>query len=248
MENRRRIAIVTGGARGIGRAIAKAFAADGISPVIADIDFDMAETTALEVRSSGVEAAAIRFDASRNEDIVHLIDQTVAMFGRLDVLVNNAGILSNTPYDEISEEEWDRVLSINLKGAMFATREALRPMQSQGCGRVMFISSLAGRNGGVSVGPAYVASKAALVGLTRHLAKKVARYGITVNAVAPGTTETDIVKGFTEDQMKAINEAIPVGRLGKPEEIAALAAFLASDAAAFITGAVIDINGGMYMG
>ena len=248
MENRRRIAIVTGGARGIGRAIAKAFAADGISPVIADIDFDMAETTAREVRSSGVEAAAIRYDASRNEDIVHLIDQTVAMFGRLDVLVNNAGILSNTPYDEISGDEWDRVLSINLKGAMFATREALRPMQAQGCGRVMFISSLAGRNGGVSVGPAYVASKAALVGLTRHLAKKVARYGITVNAVAPGTTETDIVKGFTEEQMKAINEAIPVGRLGKPEEIAALAAFLASDAAAFITGAVIDINGGMYMG
>jgi 3-oxoacyl-[acyl-carrier protein] reductase len=162
--------------------------------------------------------------------------------------VNNAGILSNTPYDEISGDEWDRVLSINLKGAMFATREALRPMQAQGCGRVMFISSLAGRNGGVSVGPAYVASKAALVGLTRHLAKKVARYGITVNAVAPGTTETDIVKGFTEEQMKAINEAIPVGRLGKPEEIAALAAFLASDAAAFITGAVIDINGGMYMG
>ena len=170
------------------------------------------------------------------------------MFGRLDVLVNNAGILSNTSYDEISEEEWDRVLSINLKGAMFATREALRPMQAQGWGRVMFISSLAGRSGGVSVGPAYVASKAALVGLTRHLAKKVARCGITVNAVAPGTTETDIVKGFTEEQMKAINEAIPLGRLGKPEEIAALAAFLASDAAAFITGAVIDINGGMYMG
>jgi 3-oxoacyl-[acyl-carrier protein] reductase len=248
MDNRRRIAIVTGGARGIGSAIAKAFAADGIRPVIADNDFETAEKTADEIRATGVEAVAIRFDVAKIEDVVRLVEETVARFGRLDILVNNAGILSNTPYDELSEAEWDRVLDINLKGAMFATREALRPMLAQGWGRVISISSLAGRSGGVSVGPAYVASKAALVGLTRHFAKKVAVSGITVNAVAPGTTETDIVKGFTEEQTIAINEAIPVGRLGRPEEIAAVVAFLASDAAAFITGAVIDVNGGMYMG
>jgi len=248
MEHGPRVAIVTGGARGIGSAIATALAANGIHLVIADNDVDMAGRTADEIRALGVEAIAINSDVSKYQDVVRLVDETVATFGRLDILVNNAGILSNTPFDEVSEAEWDRVLNTNLKGAMFATREALRPMQAQGWGRVISISSLAGRSGGVSVGPAYVASKAALVGLTRHLAKAVAKYGVTVNAVAPGTTETDLVKGFTEEQTIAINAAIPIGRLGKPEEIAATVAFLASDAAAFITGAVIDVNGGMYMG
>jgi 3-oxoacyl-[acyl-carrier protein] reductase len=121
-------------------------------------------------------------------------------------------------------------------------------MVEQRWGRIICISSLAGRNGGVTVGPAYAASKAAVIGLTRHLAKKVARNGITVNAVAPGTTETDIIKGFSASEMLAINNTIPLGRLGKPEEIAETVAFLASDCAAFITGAVIDINGGMFIG
>jgi len=200
------------------------------------------------VRAAGAEAVAVKCDVSQYEDVVRLVGDTVAQFGRLDILVNNAGVLSNTAYDELSEAEWDHVLDTNLKSAMFAAREALRPMQAQGWGRVISISSLAGRSGGVSVGPAYVASKAGLIGLTRHLAKIAARRGVTVNAVAPGTTETDIVKQFTEEQTQAIFEAIPVGRLGKPEEIAATVAFLASDAAAFITGAVIDVNGGMYMG
>ncbi len=216
--------------------------------MIADNDIDAAEKTADEIRASGAEVAVVRSDVSKVADVVRLVDETVARFGRIDILVNNAGILSNTPYDAVSEAEWDLVVDTNLKGAMFATREALRVMRPQGWGRVILVSSLAGRNGGVSVGPAYVASKAGLVGLTRHLAKLVARDGITVNTVAPGTTETDIVKGFTEEQMVAINNAIPIGRLGKPEEIAATVAFLASDAAAFITGAVIDVNGGMYMG
>lgn len=248
MENSRKVAIVTGGAKGIGRAIVAAFASRGVASVIADIDLDAAEAAAKEVRRSGGEAIAIRADVACVDDIVRLVGETVTRYGRIDILVNNAGILSNTPYDRIAEAEWDHVLDINLKGALFASREALKPMLAQGWGRIVFISSLAGRSGGVSVGPAYVASKAALVGLTRHLAKKVARSGITVNAVAPGTTETDIIKGFTDDEMAAINDAIPVGRLGKPEEIAETVAFLASDSAAFITGAVVDINGGMYMG
>ena len=244
----RRIAIVTGGARGIGRAIVSAFAAQGIVSVIADIDLEVAEKAAQEVRESGAEAVAIKVDMSRIEQIDQLVIETMALYGRLDILVNNAGILSNTPYDEITEDEWDRVLDINLKGVLFASRAALRPMLEQGWGRIITISSLAGRNGGVSIGPAYAASKAAVIGLTRHLARKVAANGITVNAVAPGTTETDIIKGFSADDMVAINKAIPLGRLGKPAEIAETVAFLASDSAAFITGAVIDINGGMYMG
>lgn len=248
MDQKKRMAIVTGGARGIGRAIALAFAAKGIGSVIADIDLATAEQTAAELHALGVDAAAIQVDMSKSEDIARLVEETLARFGRLDILVNNAGILSNTHFNEVTEAEWDRVMDINLKGVLFATREVLKPMLAQGWGRVVSISSLAGRSGGVSVGPAYVASKAALVGLTRHLARKVARDGITVNAIAPGTTETDIIKGFTPEQMVAISESIPVGRLGKPEEIAETVAFLASDAAAFITGAVIDVNGGMYMG
>jgi NAD(P)-dependent dehydrogenase (short-subunit alcohol dehydrogenase family) len=248
MEAIRRIAIVTGGARGIGRAIVTAFAAQGIVSVIADIDLAAAEKAAAEIRASGAEAVAIKVDLSRTDEIVQLVAATIARYGRLDILVNNAGILSNTPYDQIAESEWDAVLDINLKAVLFATREALKPMIAQGWGRIISISSLAGRSGGVSVGPAYVASKAAVIGLTRHLARKVARNAITVNAVAPGTTETDIIKGFTADEMVSINDSIPLGRLGKPEEIAATVAFLASDCAAFITGAVIDINGGMYMG
>jgi 3-oxoacyl-[acyl-carrier protein] reductase len=248
MEHTSRVAFVTGAARGIGRAVALAFARDGIRPVIADIDAIAAEATAEEIRATGIEALAIRLDVSKPEEVAAAIDRTVAVFGRLDILVNNAGILSNTPYDEVGEAEWDRVMDINLKGPMFAAREALRPMRAQGWGRVISISSLAGRNGGVSIGPAYAASKSALIGLTRHLAKKVARDGITVNAIAPGTTETDIIKGFTPEQMDAINDAIPIGRLGKPDEIAAAVTFLASEKAAFVTGAVLDVNGGMYMG
>ena len=248
MEPTRRIAIVTGGARGIGRTIVTAFAARGIVSVIADIDLAAAEKAAEEIRQTGAEAVAIKVDLSRTDEIVQLVAETIARYGRLDILVNNAAILSNTPYDQITEMEWDGVLDINLRAVLFATREALKPMIAQGWGRIISVSSLAGRSVGISVGPAYVASKAAVIGLTRHLARKVARNRITVNAVAPGTTETDIIKGFTAEEMVAINNSIPLGRLGKPEEIAETVAFLASDSAAFITGAVIDINGGMYMG
>lgn len=248
MKHKNRVAIVTGGAKGIGRAIAESFVKAGIVSVIADVDLEGAVRTAEEICRSGGEAVGLKVDISQIDQVSTLVSETINRFGRLDILVNNAGILSNTPYDQLTEAEWDQVLDLNLKAALFASREALVPMSAQGWGRIISISSLAGRSGGVSVGPAYVASKAGLIGLTRHLARKVARQGITVNAVAPGTTETDIIKGFSASDMAAINESIPVGRLGKPEEIAETVAFLASDAASFITGAVIDVNGGMYMG
>jgi NAD(P)-dependent dehydrogenase (short-subunit alcohol dehydrogenase family) len=177
-----------------------------------------------------------------------MVTQSVARYGRLDILVNNAGILSSAPYDKVTEMEWDRVMEINVKGQFFASSEALKPMLAQGWGRIIFISSLSGRSGGVAAGVAYVASKAALIGVGRHLARKVARNGITVNVVAPGTTETDMLKMYREAEIAAQKNAILMGRLGKPEEIADTVAFLASDSAAFITGAVIDVNGGMYMG
>ena len=248
IECRNRVALVTGGAKGIGKAIACAFAAQGIATVIADRDLDAARRTAVELQKSGAESWAVGVDIAQRDQIAQMVAQTLAHCGRLDILVNNAGILSSAPYDQVTDAEWDSVMDVNLKGGFFASAEALKPMIAQGWGRIIFISSLSGRSGGVSAGPAYVASKAAVIGLARHLARKVARDGITVNVVAPGTTETDILKMYSDAEIAAQKNAILMGRLGKPEEIADTVAFLASESAAFITGAVLDVNGGMYMG
>lgn len=248
MKTQQRIALVTGSARGIGKTTAISFAGKGIIPVIADINRQAAEKTAEEIKQTiGINAFAYSVDLSKNTEIVNLVDAVVSRYGRLDILVNNAGILTNTQYAEVTEHEWDRVMNINLKSVFFLTREAIRPMLAQGWGRVISLSSMAGRSGGISAGTAYVAAKAAIIGLTRHLAKQVAKNGITVNAVAPGTIQTEMLDSFTEADLDAIRKTILVGRLGKPEEIAETIAFLASDAAAFITGAVIDVNGGNYM-
>jgi len=243
----RRTALVTGGAKGIGRAIAFELARQGVATVIADIDLPAAEATAAEISSISPSSARL-IDISSPADIAAAfaaLDDTV---GAIDILVNNAGVISNAPYSQVTPQEWDRVMAINVTGPIFASQEALLRMRPRGYGRIVTISSLAGRSGGVSVGAAYAASKSALIGLSRHLARQVAGDGITVNVVAPGTTATDIISAFTPEEMTAINAAIPVGRLGRPEEIAAAVAFLASEAAGFITGAVLDVNGGMYMG
>ena len=242
-----RTALITGGARGIGRSVAIALARQGVTTVIADIDLPAAEATAAEVAAIQPSYAR-RVDLSSPTSIVEAFAELDETVGQIDILVNNAGIISNTPYSEVSLQEWDKVMAINLTGPMFASQAALRRMRPRGYGRVVNISSLAGRSGGVSVGAAYAASKSALIGLSRHLARQVAADGITVNVVAPGTTATDIIKAFTTEDLAAINAAIPVGRLGRPEEIGAAVAFLASESAGFITGAVLDVNGGMYMG
>ena len=247
MKIEKRVAIVTGGARGIGYATAVSLAAHGVVPVIADINIETAEKSADWFRQSGSDAFALKVDLGNTDEITGMIDAVVARYGRLDILVNNAGILTNTQYDSVTGQEWDRMMNINLKGVFFASREAIRPMKAQGWGRIISISSMAGRSGGISAGSAYVAAKAAIIGITRHLAKKVAADGITVNAVAPGTIESDMLKDFTQADLEAIYKTIPMGRLGKPEEIAETIAFLASDAAAFMTGAILDVNGGNYM-
>lgn len=248
MKSQQRIALVTGSARGIGKATALSLAGKGVVPVIADINRQAAEKTAAEIKgTTGVDALAYNVDLSKSAEIVELVNAIVSRYGRLDILVNNAGILTNTQYAEVTEEEWDRVMNINLKSVFFLTREALRPMREQGWGRIVSLSSMAGRSGGISAGTAYVAAKAAIIGLTRHLAKQVAKNGITVNAVAPGTIQTEMLDSFTEADLDTIRKTILVGRLGKPEEIAETITFLASDAAAFITGAIIDVNGGNYM-
>lgn len=243
-----RVAIITGAARGIGRAIAQALSRQGAATVIADIDAEGARRVAQEIEGSGGRALAIPSDVSIPAQVADMVREAADQLGRIDILVNNAGILSATSIEALREDEWDRVMAINVKSAVFASQQALPWMIRQGWGRIINISSLSGRMGGVSAGCAYSASKAALIGLTMSLARQTAGKGITVNAVAPGTTRSDIIRRFSAEQMERIMRSIPVGRLGEPEEIAALVAFLAQDTAGFITGAVIDINGGMFMG
>lgn len=243
-----KVAIVTGAAKGIGRTIALSFAENGIIPVIVDIDIDAALLVVDEVRQMNITTQAYRVDVSSVEQITQMVEAVSLKFGCIDILVNNAGILSTTSIDKLSEEEWDKVMNINLKGAMFASQQCLKHMLAQGWGRIINISSMAGRMGGFSTGCAYSASKAALIGLTMCMARKSAKNNITVNAVAPGPTETTLSKGFTDEEFRDLRESILVGRMGKPENIADVVLFLASERANFITGAVIDINGGMFMG
>lgn len=248
METKFRVAIVTGAARGIGRAIALALAKKGVIPVIVDIDAAGAQLVVEEIVQMGIAAASYMVDVSNVGQITQMVDDVVEKYGHVDILVNNAGILSKVAIEELNEAEWDRIMNINVKSAMFASQQVLKHMIRQGWGRIINISSLAGRMGGFSTGCAYSTSKAAILGMTMCIARKVAKNNITVNAIAPGTTESELIKGFTPEELKKLEESIPVGRLGKPENIAETVVFLASEVASFITGAVIDVNGGMFMG
>ena len=199
METKTRVAIVTGAARGIGRAIALSMAIRGNTTAVADIDADGAKSVVDEIRQTGVMTAAYKVDVSDVEQITRMVDDVAGKFGRVDILVNNAGILSRASIEELDEAEWDRVMNINVKSAMFASQQVLKYMIKRGWGRIINISSLAGRMGGLSTGCAYSASKAAIIGMTMCIARKVAANNITVNAVAPGTTEGELIKGFTKE-------------------------------------------------
>lgn len=246
--NSKRVAIVTGAAKGIGRAIALKLAGKGIIPIIVDIDEEAGGNVLTEIRELGIETDFLATDVSNVMDVRRCFSQINKRFGSIDILMNNVGILSTTPITEINEDEWQRVIDINLKSMVFTTQTALKYMIPQKWGRIINMSSLAGRMGGLSTGCAYSISKAAIIGLTMCVARRAAGFGITVNAIAPGTSNTEMAKGFTPVERKTLEQSIPVGRLIEPDCVAETAAFLASDSAEFITGAVIDVNGGMFMG
>lgn len=243
-----RIALVTGGGQGIGQAIVLALSDKGVIPVIADINEKNASMVVAQVKAMGIEASCITVDLSDVNATADVVEQIVDRYGRIDILVNNVGVLHSTAIEDITEEEWDQILNINLKSVFFISQQAYKHMKQRKFGRIINISSMAGRMGGYANGLAYSASKAGLLGLTMGFARRVAEYNITVNAVAPGITESEILKQFTPEQIEALKSQIPLKRLGSPEKIGELVAFLASDHADYITGAVIDINGGMFMG
>jgi 3-oxoacyl-[acyl-carrier protein] reductase len=242
-----RVAVVTGGARGIGRAIVEKLALLGANVVIADMLFELAEHTADEISQlTQSKLHAIKVNVADSKSSSELIDQTVKEFGRVDILVNNAGITRDMLIIRMEEADWDAVLDVNLKGVFNCSKAAIRPMMKQRYGRIVNISSVSGQAGQAGQ-TNYSASKAGVIGFTKALAREVASRQITVNAVAPGFIPTTLTNDLSEDLKKTILVATPAGRMGKPEEIAAAVAFLASEEASYITGQVLAVDGGMAM-
>lgn len=240
-----RVAIVTGAGQGIGRAIAERFAADGSAVAVADLNPETAAAVAQSIEAAGGRAVAVRVDVTRPADAERLASETLAQLGRIDVLVNNAGILRSTRAAEVTPEEWHLVLDANLTGAFLCARAAYPGLKASGQGRIVNVASMAGRATSTLGGVHYTTAKAGVLGLTRHLAREWAGDGITVNAISPGIVDTPMVRGSTDQaRMTQVLASIPLGRLAEPAEIAALIAFLASDEAAYITGANVDIHGG----
>lgn len=248
MHLKGKVALVTGGSRGIGRAVverlAEAGAAVGFSFHASD---EAAAAVATAVEGRGGRAQAWRADVTLSKEVDALVQHTLDAFGRIDILVNNAGITRDTLILRMSEQDWDAVIETNLKGTYLCTRAVLRGMIRQRSGRIINMSSVAGIVG--NAGQAnYSASKAGLLGFTRAVAREVASRGITVNAVAPGYIQTEIWDTVSEGARQKALELIPLGRTGAPQDVAEAVAFLASDAAAYITGQVLNVDGGMVMG
>lgn len=243
----RRIAVVTGGARGIGFQIAERFASNGDTVILFDADEKSGEAAAQGLQQMNKQTFYRHTDVADSGSVSDSIKWVNEEFGGIDILVNCAGILDTGSINDLDEDLWDQVMNVNLKGTYLVTQAAIPCMTGRANGRIINISSMAGRMGGKKTGLAYSASKAGMLGLTKAVARMVAQHGITVNAVAPGNTNTDLLKQFTPDEMDHLMAGIPLGRLIEPDEIAEAVFFLASEKAGMITGAVLDINGGAYM-
>lgn len=238
-----RTAIVTGGGQGIGRAICGIFAEEGAYVAVADVNESSAVETAGQLNRKGHAAKAVRADVSVGADINALVDGTLEDRGRVDILVNNAGLALFRSVELCTEEEWDRVMTVNLKGPFLLAKALLPAMKSQKAGAVINLASVAGKTGGVVSGAPYSVSKAGIECLTKSLARELAPYGVRVNAIAPGIIDT----ALTAHHDQSFVDAIPLGGKGEPRDVAEAALFLASDRSRHITGEILDVNGGLLM-
>ena len=243
-----RTAVVTGGSKGIGFAIANAFAEQGMRVAILSSQKESCEKVAKALRDDERECIGLRCDVRDLASIREALHTVNSTFGSLDVVVNCAGILDTCSVSELTFESWDDVMNVNLRGMFFVIQEAIPYLKKSLAARIINISSNAGRMGGYENGLAYTASKGGIISLTYGLASRLAGDNITVNCIAPGTIATKMSAKFDEEALARLLQRFPLGRLGKPEEVAAAACYFASEEAAFTTGAVLDVNGGMFMG
>ncbi|MFO7810642.1 MAG: 3-oxoacyl-[acyl-carrier-protein] reductase [Candidatus Delongbacteria bacterium] len=242
-----KVAIITGSARGIGRAIAEKYAAKGASVVISDILQDKADETAVEIAEEfKTRTLAVKTDVSVYKQVEDLIKQTTEKFGKIDIIVNNAGITKDNLIMRMSEDEWDMVIDVNMKGVFNCTKAVTRPMMKQRSGRIINITSVVGEMGNPGQ-INYSASKAGVIAMTKTTAKELGSRGIRVNAIAPGFIVSEMTDRLSDQAKESLTKLIPVGSLGHPGDVADAAVFLASDMSDYITGQVINVDGGMVM-
>jgi len=244
MDLKEKIAILTGAGQGIGRGIALRLAEFGANVVLLDIRQDTIYEVAEEIRSKGVEVLSLQVDVTRSERLRHMARLVMAEFGQIDILVNNAGITGRTvPMVELNEQDWDQVMNLNLKGVFLCCQAVLGYMIERRYGKIVNVASIAGKEGNPTLVP-YSVSKAGVICLTKALAKEVTDYQINVNCVSPAVIQTPILEGMASSTVDYMISKIPMGRVGKPEEVAAVVHFLASDDAGFVTGQCYDVSGG----
>jgi 3-oxoacyl-[acyl-carrier protein] reductase len=238
--------LVTGAAQGIGKAVALLLARNGADLVVSDINLEKAQETAKEIQAVGREALAVKVDVANLEDVERMVQAILEQFHQIDILVNNAGITRDKLILRMNEEDWDVVLDVNLKGTFNCTKVVIRHMSKQKSGKIVNIASVVGEMG--NAGQAnYSASKAGVIGFTKTIAREFAQRGINVNAIAPGYIETPMTDGLPEKVKEELKRMIPLERLGRPEDVAEAVLFLVSGASHYITGQVLNVNGGIYM-
>jgi 3-oxoacyl-[acyl-carrier protein] reductase len=246
-ELKDQVAVVTGGAQGIGRAICQTLAASGAVVVVADLNLEGAQQAATDISRTGARAIAARVDVAEESSVRSLYELVMRDARRLDILVNNAGICRAIPILDIDVAEWDRVLAVNLRGTFLMSREAFRLMKEQRRGKIISLASAAAKVGGLAAGAHYSASKAGVICFTKSLALQAAPFKINVNAVCPGPTATEMTEAWGDETNRAFAEKIPWKEYGQPQDVADAVAFLASSRARYITGEILDVNGGFVM-